>query len=110
MGFRVGGYSFSDRYPIDEIDEIKDWPGLYAILCCRGRRHYLVDVGESDNLSLELTEHDRRDIWAQNCSGSLVVTVKYTLELEESERARMEHKIRSRHNPPCRRQRSLANT
>ena len=109
MGFKVGSYSFSGRYSMDEIDEIKDCPGLYAILCRRGRRHYLVDVGEADNLRAELREHDRRGIWAQNCSGSLVVTVKYTLELEESERIRMEQKIRNRHNPPCRRQQRLAN-
>lgn len=109
MSFRVGGYSFSGRYSMDEIDEIRDWPGLYAILCRRGRGHYLVDVGESDNLRSELKEHDRSDLWTRNCSGSLVVTVKYTLELEELERVRMEQKIRNRHNPPCRRQQRLAN-
>jgi len=108
MSFRVGGYSFGGRYSIDKIGEIRDLPGLYAILCRRGRRHYLVDVGGSDTLRSELEEHDRRDMWARNCSGSLVVTVKYTLDLEKLERAKMEKKIRKQHNPPCPKQQKLA--
>jgi hypothetical protein len=108
MGFKVGGYSFSGRYSIDKTDEIKDLPGLYAILCRRGRRHYLVDVGGSDTLGSELEGHDRRKMWARNCSGSLVVTVKYTLDLEKLERAQMEKKIRKQHNPPCPKQQELA--
>lgn len=91
-----------ESYDIDETGEIKEWPGLYAILCRRGNRHYLVDVGESDNLKSELKENDRRELWEQNCSGDLVFAVKYTMEVHQTERARMERKIRMRHNPPCR--------
>jgi len=39
MSFKVGAYSFTGRYATDEINEIKDLPGLYAILCRRGERH-----------------------------------------------------------------------
>ena len=109
MGFRVGGYSFKGSYPIDEIEEIKDWPGLYVVLCRRGNRHYLIDVGETDNLKSELWENDRRDMWLQKCSDNLVFTVKYTLDLEKLERTRMERKIRNRHNPPCRKRQDLVN-
>jgi len=107
MGFKVGGYSFTGCYPVDETGEIKEWPGLYAILCRRGNRHYLVDVGESDNLKSELQENGRRKMWEKNCSGDLVVAVKYTMEIHQTERTRMERKIRRRHNPPCRKTGSL---
>jgi hypothetical protein len=107
MGFKVADYSFMGAYPIDEMDDIKDWSGLYAILCRRGNRHYLIDVGESDGLKSELHESDRRELWEQNCSGTLVITVKYTMEMHQAERVRIERKIRKRHNPPCRKVRSL---
>jgi hypothetical protein len=103
MSFKVAGYSFMGPYPVDEIGDIKSWSGLYAILCRRGKRHYLVDVGESDNLKSELEGSDRRELWEQHCSGDLVIAVKYTIEMHQTERARMEQKIRRRHNPPCRR-------
>ena len=102
MSFKVGGYTFMESHPVDGISDIKDWSGLYAVLCRRGNRHYLVDVGESDNLKSELKGNGRREMWEQNCSGDLVVVVKYTMEMHQTERSRMEHKIRRRHNPPCR--------
>lgn len=107
MSLKVGGYSFMKSHNVDETDEIKEWPGLYAILCRRGNRHYLVDVGESDNLRSELEENDRREMWEENCPGDIVVAVKYTMEIHQTERARMEQKIRRQHNPPCRKTRSL---
>jgi hypothetical protein len=108
MGFKVAGYSFKGRYSIDETDQIEDWPGLYVILCQRGNGHYIIDVGESDNLKSALEENGRRDMWTRSCSGTLAVTVKYTLDLERLERVRMEKKIRNRHNPPCRKSHKLA--
>ena len=105
MSFRIGDRKFKGRYALHETDEIEDWPGLYAILCQRGKRHYLVDVGESDNVKSEVENSDRKPLWYQNCSGTLVATVYYTLDTEQPERARIERKIRNRHRPPCRRRR-----
>jgi hypothetical protein len=102
MSFKVAGYSFMGAYPIDEVADVKDWPGLYAVLCRRNNKHFLVDVGETNNLRSELEESGRREMWEENCSGDLVVVVKYTMEMHQAERSRMEHKIRRRHNPPCR--------
>jgi len=107
MSFKVAGYSFMGSYPIDEISDVKDWPGLYAVLCRRNNKHYIMDVGETDNLRSKLEENDRREMWEENCSGDLVVGVKYTMEVHQAERARIEHKIRRRHNPPCRKTRIL---
>ena len=105
MGFRIGDRMFRGSYALHETDEIKDWPGLYAVLCRRGKRHYLIDVGESDNVKSEIENNDRKPLWYQNCSGTLVVTVYYMLDIEQSERIRIERKIRNRHRPPCRRRR-----
>jgi hypothetical protein len=108
MSFSVGGYSFTGRYAIDKIDEIEDWPGLYAILCRRGNRHYLVDIGESNNVKLAIDRSDRKDLWSENCSGTLVVSVYYTLDIQKSERERIERQIRTRHKPPCRKIRKVS--
>lgn len=102
MSFKVAGHSFAGRYAMYETDEIKGWPGLYAILCRRGSRHYLIDVGESDNVKSAVENNDRKELWYQNCSGTLVVTVYYTLDMQQSERVQIERKIRRRHNPACR--------
>jgi hypothetical protein len=107
MSFKVADYSFMGTYRIDDIDDIKDWPGLYAVLCRRNNKHFLVDVGETNSLRSEIEESDRRETWEENCSGDLVVAVKYTMEMHQAERARMERKIRKRHNPPCRKNMSL---
>jgi hypothetical protein len=101
MSFKVGGYSFTGRFAMDEINEIKDLPGLYAILCRRGKRHYLVDVGESNELRSELEKNGKKELWDQHCSGTLVVSIYYTDGLERSDRVEMERKIKRRHNPPC---------
>jgi hypothetical protein len=103
MSFKVGGHSFAGRYALYETDEIKDWPGLYAILCRRGNRHYLIDIGESDNVKSAVKNNGRKELWYQSCSGTLVVTVYYALDMQQSERVQIERKIRRRHNPPCRR-------
>lgn len=109
MSFRLADYSFMGRYPVDKTDQIENWPGLYAILCRRGSRHYLVDVGESDDLKSRLEQNGRQSLWDENCSGTLVITVKYTTDMEQAERLRMERKIRTRHKPPCRRPKKAAN-
>ena len=101
MSFKVGGYSFMGKYSVGETGEIKEWPGLYAVLCRRGRDHYLVDVGESNNLRSELKQSNRRKMWEKNCSGDLLIAVKYTMDIHQGERTRIERKIRQRHNPPC---------
>ena len=103
MGFKIGDRMFRGHYALGGTDEIKDWAGLYAILCRRGNGHYLVDVGESDNVRSAVENNDRKDLWHQYCSGTLVVTVYYMLDMKQSERARIERKIRRRHNPPCKR-------
>jgi hypothetical protein len=101
MSFKVGGYSFTGRYAMNEINQIKDLPGLYAVMCRRGKRHYLVDVSESDKLRSDLEKNGKKKLWDQQCSGALVVSVYYTDGLERSDRVEMERKIRRRHNPPC---------
>jgi len=108
VSFKVADYTFMGSYPVDETDQIKNWPGLYAILCRRDSRHYLVDVGESDDLKSELVKNGRKALWEENCSSTLVITVKYTLELEWAERVRIEEKIRTRHNPPCKKKRKVS--
>ncbi|MBD3181376.1 hypothetical protein GF312_03730 [Candidatus Poribacteria bacterium] len=102
MGFKIAGRSFTGRYKVDEIDEIEEEPGLYAVLCYRNKRHYLVDVGESENIKEELEgKNGKKTEWDKHCSGRLLISVYYTPDMEESDRNKLEKKIRNRHNPPC---------
>jgi hypothetical protein len=108
MSFRLADYSFMGRHPIDRMEQINNWPGLYAILCRRGSRHYLVDLGESDDLKTELEKDGRKPLWEENCSGNLIITVRYTKEMEQAERKQIEKKIRTRHKPLCRKRKKSA--
>ena len=69
MSFRLADYSFMGRHPINRMEQINNWPGLYAILCRRKNKHFLVDVGETDSLRSELEESDRREMWKDSGTG-----------------------------------------
>lgn len=94
MDFEMGNSFFTGRYAIDRIDRIEDWPGLYSILCYRNGEYYMIDVGESDNVRSAVENNGRREFWERRCSGTLVVTVYYTSDMQRSERERLEREIR----------------
>jgi|GEM_PF-1516125 len=94
MDFEMGNSFFTGRYAIDQIDRIEEWPGLYSILCYRNGEYYMIDVGESDDVRSAVEDNGRREFWERKCSGTLVVSVYYTSDMQRSERERLEREIR----------------
>jgi hypothetical protein len=99
MTITVGKYTFEGSYT--STDKLEDRSGVYAIHCKRDDKYYLVDVGESSEVKSRVENHDRKDCWAQNCSGTLTISVYYTPQLQQAGRMQIEHEIRNQYNPPC---------
>jgi predicted GIY-YIG superfamily endonuclease len=95
----IDGYSFEGPYT--SADSLEDRSGVYVILCYRDNRHYFIDVGESATVKQRVENHERKDCWQQNCSGTLVAVVYYTPSLQQPGRMAIEQKIRKQHRIPC---------
>ncbi len=90
MGIYIGNYEFEG--PFDGIQELKDEPGLYAVLHCEGQNYELIYVAESSNIkeSIELSPS------AENLpSGSVRIATLYTEPKGERERREMVDEILS---------------
>jgi hypothetical protein len=99
MSIRIGNYTFDG--PFLSIDSIEDRAGVYAVLCKKDDKYTVVDVGESAEVKTRLANHDRKDCWEENCTGTLYYAVYYTPNLQQSERKEIEKEIRDQYNPPC---------
>jgi hypothetical protein len=80
---------------------LQDRSGVYAIHCRRDEKYYLIDVGESATVKTRVENHDRRDCWRQNCSGTLTVAAYYTPNLQQPGRMEIEQELRREYDPPC---------
>jgi len=99
MSITVGDYSFEG--PSTDTSNLQDRSGVYAIHCNRDQKYYLIDVGESAKVKERIDNHDRKDCWKRNCSGSLMFSVLYTPNLQQPGRLAIEQAIRNQFNPPC---------
>jgi len=99
MSITVGNYTFEGPYT--DTSRLQDRSGVYAIHCYRDNAYYLIDVGESTQVKSRVDDHDRKDCWQRNCSGTLTVSVYYTPNLQSSGRIAVEQEIRRKYNPPC---------
>jgi hypothetical protein len=99
MSIAVGQYSFEGPYT--NTDSLEDRSGIYAILCYRDLRYYLVDVGETATVKSRVNNHDRSGCWTRNCGGTLTVSVLYTPGLQQAGRCEIERNIRSQFSPAC---------
>ena len=99
MRITVGNYTFEGPYT--DTSNLQDRSGVYAIHCYRDNAYYLIDVGESAQVKSRVDNHDRKDCWQRNCTGTLTVSVYYTPNLQSSGRTSIEQEIRRTYNPPC---------
>jgi len=96
MSIHINGYSFEGPY--SSTYSLRDNSGVYVIIC----NNNLIDVGESASLKSRIENHDRKDCWKRNCSGSISFAVYYTPHLQQSGRMEIEREIRRNHrNIPC---------
>lgn len=99
MSITMGKYTFEGPYA--STDKLEDRSGIYAILCHRDNTYYPIDVGESATVKARVQNHERKDCWKRNCSGTLTVSVYYTPHLQQAGRIQVEQEIRTQHQFPC---------
>jgi Pyruvate/2-oxoacid:ferredoxin oxidoreductase gamma subunit len=99
MSITIGKYTFEGPYV--NTGSLQDRSGVYVILCLRGGKYFVVDVGESAQLKSRVETHGRKDCWRRNCSGTLMVAALYTLNLQQPGRSAIEQEIRAQYKPPC---------
>jgi len=99
MSIQIGGYTFEGPYT--STAKLEDRSGVYAILCQKEGKNYVVDVGESATVKSRVDGHDRKDCWKRNCNSSLAVAVYYTLNLQQAGRMEIEQELRKQYDPSC---------
>ena len=55
-----------------------------------------MDIGESDNLRSAVKNSIEDNLCCEDCEGTLIISVFYSSDMQESERARIEAKVRER--------------
>jgi hypothetical protein len=81
MSIKIGNYTFNGPYT--STANLEDRSGVYAILCQKEGKNYVVDVGESATVKSRVDSHDREDCWKRNCNGTLAMAVYYTPNLQQ---------------------------
>lgn len=99
MSITAGTYTFEGPYT--DTSKLQNRSGIYAIHCCRDQKYFLIDVGESSDLKDRVENHDRKDCWKRNCSGTLTVSVLYTQNLQQPGRIAIEQAVRNQFRPSC---------
>ena len=100
MSIIIEEYTFEGPYHFTQ--ELKERAGVYAVLCLMSnKKHFLVDMGESDNVKTSIENHDRKDCWVNNCKGEILVAALYTKEMDSRGRSDIVSFIRSREFVPC---------
>ncbi|MFQ5630814.1 MAG: hypothetical protein ACE5I1_18740 [bacterium] len=96
----LGNYAFDG--PHRSIDDVKDFPGVFAIVCERDEKFQLLDVDESDAVRSSIESHAREDCWEENCEdGELAYLAYYTGRLPKSKRQDIVREIRSQYTVIC---------
>ncbi len=100
MSLIIAGYGFEQGG--SDGANLEHARGVYAVLCEFGDGHRsVIDVGESEDVRDRVENHDRRDCWRQNCTGTLGIAVYYTPGWSTVERRTLVQKIRAEFDPPC---------
>lgn len=99
MSLTVGKYQLDG--PFDSTTQLEDRSGVYVIVCSINGQYQPIDCGESAKVKSRVESHDRADCWKNNCSGTLMVAVLYTPNLQSSGRVAIEQEIRGQYSFPC---------
>lgn len=99
MTIKIGKHTFNGPYP--STDTIDDKSGVYAIICKRDDKNYLIDVGEASEVKSRLDTHDRKKCWEEKCKTDFSYAVKYTPNQKQEGRKKVEQEIRKEFKPSC---------
>ncbi len=96
----IGDYNFDGPYPT--LSKIENRSGLYAIISEYYDKHYLLDIGQSDDVKSAIKDHERRRCWEKYRKGRIRYAVYYTPEAGPDERSSIENRIRKIYETiPC---------
>ena len=94
----IAGYPFEDIYELTQLNPLRNEPGVYVIFCSRSRRHFVIDVDESNKVKLSVEHHPRTDAWLKRCDGDIRIAVHYTADMLMIDRKRIVNTIREKHH------------
>lgn len=97
MSITRWGYEFD--VALGDAGVLESRAGVYVIFCDTGDSWGVLDVGESEDVVDRINNHDRRDCWFLNCSGTVRYSATYISDPEE--RHDLENRIRSHENVIC---------
>lgn len=96
----IGDYNFEGPHPT--LSKIENKQGLYAIISEYYDKHYLLDVGQSDDVKKAIRDHKRRRCWEKYRKGQIRYAYYYTPDAEPDKRTSMVRRIRKIYeNIPC---------
>jgi len=96
----VAQYPF--RGPYRSAEKIEEAPGLFLVISEYNGKHYLLDIGHSDEVKKAIQNHERRGCWEKYRKGLIRYAVLYTEDLGSDGRRKLEEKIRKIYrNIPC---------
>lgn len=107
MAMKISYNDFEGPFLIDsnETNILSGRAAVYAILRkSSDNKYYLVDVGESGEIEMNLANHDRRACWDKKCGGSPLIYLCYMPSSEgykAADRRALERNIREEYNPVC---------
>lgn len=100
MTLRIAEYDFDG--PFLGTDELKNVPGVFAVISALGYMPVLMDVDSSDDVRTAVENHNREDSW-RDLAGDTgwAYAVMYTHMQSPGKRQSVVREIRERMDVPC---------
>lgn len=96
----LGNYAFDG--PHQPVDDVKDFPGVFAVVCEHDGKFQLLDIDESDAVKSTIQSHARQDCWQENCQDAVVAYLAYyTGRLPKNKRQDIVGEVRSQYTVLC---------
>ncbi len=93
MSISIGEQVFEG--PFVNAQELKNDPGVFAVIVAKGDKGSLIDIGESNSVGECVACHPDQARWqAFSSEGQICYAVLFTPELDEQERKSIELDIR----------------
>lgn len=99
MVFEFLGYQFDGAYA--SPDSLEPRPGVYVIWCRCEDEWTVLDVGGSNDVKEGIKNLEREACWKEHCTCEIYYSATYTPNLQQTERIKIEERIRKLTNPPC---------
>jgi len=100
----ISGVEFEGPYDIESTVIPANRAAVYVIVCITDEGKNVIDVGESGEVGIRISNHERKPCWEDNCTGNLYVYLHYMSSSEgytSEDRRKLESKIRNEYNPLC---------